>query len=510
MDIVFRPVWTCGRYNENGNVAIIYNLLEGMSYLFKDDSAFVVSLLLSIKRNSSISIHSISEKTGIATESLIPFFHELMEVGLLVDHCPTAEEVHKFRVQLSERNRTQSQQTVKTTQEKLPMAISSVEMDYTDKAGGITSVMFELTYRCSEQCIHCYNIGATRNDSEISHRGELNELTFDDYKRIIDELYEQGLTKVCLSGGDPFSKSHVWEIIDYLYNKEVAFDIYTNALGLKYDAERLANYFPRLVGISIYSGNSQVHDSITRVKNSWHNSMSVVKTLSELAVPVVLKCCIMKPNVNSYHEVIDLAKQYGIQTQFELNVTDSIDGDKCVSKYLRLPKELLEIVLRDDNTPMYVGKEAPNYGGQPRKMDQNACGAGCNSFCITPDGDFIPCCAFHLSFGNLKRQTLSEILTNNVELNHWQNLILENYEECGRYDYCAYCNLCPGNNYSEHGNVLKAGENNCFMAKSRFELAHKLMKGLDPLHGKTVKDSINDLNTNNIPLKTIKREYNNK
>lgn len=26
--------------------------------------------------------------------------------------------------------------------------------------------MFELTYNCSEKCIHCYNEGATRNDHE--------------------------------------------------------------------------------------------------------------------------------------------------------------------------------------------------------------------------------------------------------------------------------------------------------------------------------------------------------
>jgi molybdenum cofactor biosynthesis enzyme MoaA len=50
-------------------------------------------------------------------------------------------------------------------------------------------------------------VGATRNDDEVSTRGDREELTFDDYTRIIDELYEQGLIKVCLTGGDPFSKS---------------------------------------------------------------------------------------------------------------------------------------------------------------------------------------------------------------------------------------------------------------------------------------------------------------
>lgn len=76
--------------------------------------------------------------------------------------------------------------------------------------------MLELTYRCSEKCIHCYNEGATRNDDEISTRGDREELTLDDYKRIIDELYDLGLVKVCLTGGDPFSKSFAWELIEYI------------------------------------------------------------------------------------------------------------------------------------------------------------------------------------------------------------------------------------------------------------------------------------------------------
>ena len=171
--------------------------------------------------------------------------------------------------------------------------------------------MFELTYRCSEKCIHCYNEGATRNDDEISTRGDREELTLVDYKRIIDELYDLGLVKVCLTGGDPFSKSFAWDLIEYLYNKGVAFDVFTNGQSIVKDVERLANYFPRLVGVSIYSGKAEVHDYITRIKGSWGRSMNVIRRLSALAVPMNLKCCVMRPNVKSYYMVADIAKQYG-------------------------------------------------------------------------------------------------------------------------------------------------------------------------------------------------------
>lgn len=152
----------------------------------------------------------------------------------------------------------------------------------------------------------------------------------------------------------------------------------------------------------------------------------------------------MRPNVKSYRGVAEIARNVGAQPQFEINVSDSIEGDKCVSHYLRLSPQEYEIVLRDDNIPQYVGPEAPDYGGQKRHKDQNCCGSGKNSFCVTPDGFLIPCCAFHLELGNLKNNGLSEILKS-PELKKWQATTMSDYEECGQHYYCDYCNSveCP-------------------------------------------------------------------
>ena len=121
-----------------------------------------------------------------------------------------------------------------------------------------------------------------------------------------------------------------------MYQKDIAFDIFTNGQQLIGFVSRLADYYPRLVGVSIYSGIARDHDYITRVNGSWAKSMTVVKQLSELSVPLQLKCCVMQTNVKSYYMVADIAKQYGAVFQFEVALTDSVEGDKCVSRYLRL------------------------------------------------------------------------------------------------------------------------------------------------------------------------------
>lgn len=500
-----RPEWTCGRYDNNKHVALMYNLLAGYSYFFESYSADVIGQVLSVGRNEELCIEKVAEATGIAQESIVPFFDILINVGLLTNAIPSEEGIKTYRAQLAEMRCNETMTAEKTTKEKLPVEVSTAEQSYFDAVDDgqtVTSVMFELTYNCSEKCIHCYNPGATRNDSETSHRGDREELCLEDYKRIIDDLYNHGLVKVCLSGGDPFSKPIAWEIIDYLYEKEIAFDVFTNGQRLINDVERLASYYPRLVGVSIYSGIAEDHDFITRVKGSWERSMKVVSRLSALAVPMNLKCCIMQPNLYNYYMVADLAKKYGAEPEYEININDSIEGDIC-ARQLRLTEEQLHVVLRDDNIGYYVGPEAPNFGGQPRPLDINGCGAGHTTFCITPDGNFQPCCAFPMPFGNLKKQSIREILLTSQVLREWRSATLQQYEECGKRDYCAYCNLCAGNNYVEHHDFRKPSENNCTMAKVRYNMAHQMMQGFDPLQGKDFVIALQALPKAKVDLKRI-------
>jgi len=507
-NIYFRPEWTCGRYNAEKHVALMYNLIAGYSYFFESYSADVVGRILNVKRNKEVSVTEVAHSTGIAEESIEPFFQQFVELGLLVPTVPTKEDILRYRHQLAE-VKCREQQVEKSTREKLPMGTSNAEQAYYDAVeaqGVVTSVMFELTYNCSEKCIHCYNPGATRNDTEISHRADREELQWEDYKRIIDELDKAGLVKVCLSGGDPFSKPIAWDIIDYLYQKEIAFDVFTNGQRIVNEVERLADYYPRLVGVSIYSSVPEDHDAITRLPGSWERSMKVVRRLSELAVPMNIKCCVMQPNLHSYYTVADLAFKLGAQPQFEINISDSNERDTC-ARQLRLTEEQLQVVLRDDNVPLYVGPEAPNYGGYPRDLNKIACGAGKTIFCITPEGYLQPCCAFPLSFGNLKEKTLSDVFADNEPLQQWQHHTLQQFTECGRHNYCDYCNLCAGHGQMEHGDWRKPAENCCYMAKIRFNLARMMMDGYDPLHGQEFVKALQALPKAKV---TLQRQYNTK
>lgn len=481
----FRPVWTSGRYDKKSHSAIIYNLASGKSYFFEDTAADVIDYMLIADRNEKIDICKIVNELAIDEESISVFFDNLEKEGIIT-FCNNLGELL-----VNVQNRCCN--TKPDYSKNMQKEAEDAECDYQKRSKAkVFSVLMELTYNCSEKCIHCYNPGASRNDEEFSMRNIKNELTLEEYKNIIDQLYEQGLVRVTLSGGDPFSKGIIWDLIEYLFSKNIVFDIYTNGQGLYGKEVKLAQYFPATVGLSLYSSIPHIHDRITRVNGSWVKTVSVIGKLAALKIPIAIKCCIMRSNCKSYRGVIKIANKYSAVLQLECNIFDSVDGDKCVSTYLRLTPDELKIVLRDKDNPLYTGLELENHGARTFDINQNVCGAGYSGFCLTPDGKLTLCVSFQSEIGNLRKEKINDILMK-TELEQWRKCTFSDYKECGDKVYCRYCSLCPGLNFAKNGSPFVPSEDNCYMARIRYELVESLKKGDDPLRGMDIDEALSKL-----------------
>ena len=495
-EIYFRPPWTCGKYNADKHVTIMFNTLTHCEYFFENESADVVGSVLSAGRNGAIDVDDISIKYNITPTAIINFFTLLQSYGLLSYISPTKEVIKAYREQCKQ-NPIAGNITKSNVNEEINTTARLAYINAVKDESLIFDAVIELTYRCSEKCIHCYNPGATRNDTESCGRGSVNELAFDDYKRIIDELYEAGVVMVELTGGDPFSNKYAWDIIDYLYKKDIAIRILTNGQSLVGKEERLAFYYPFEVQFSVYSAIPDVHDGITRTKGSWEKTMNVMKALHELSVPLDIACPLMQPNLKSYRGIKEIAENLGATIGVDVKITDAIDGDKCPTRYLRLTPEQLEVVLLDDTVLMNVSKNEILAIEKKHGIIHDAapCNAAINVFCINPNGDLTPCSSFHFVLGNLKNTSFRNIVSGNKNIDWWKNIKASQYEECYTHDYCDYCVLCAGNNFNATGSVLKAGENNCYIAKVRHSLAMKIKENKDILTGKTIDEKIEELNT---------------
>lgn len=468
--VFYRPVWTCGKYNAEKNTAIMYNLLEGNSSFFEEEAAIFVGKLLNYKRDTAINLLPVSEEIGVDINSLVDFAEQLVEMGLLSKKQMRQKEIDNYRKSVVER-----QIEVGMLNNNLEeYSLNGAEEDYSVSINGWGNVVLELTYRCSEQCIHCYNIGSAHYPSDKNTRGDRQELTFQEYKRVVDELCEQGMFKVCLTGGDPFMSKSTWDLIEYLYEKEVATDIYTNGQALVGQCDRLAKLFPKVVGISVYSAVPNIHDKVTRVEGSFQKTLQVIESLYKLGIHLHIKCCVLNTNFDSYKSIYDLARKYNALPQIEINIRNTLDGNKYASKELRLEESQYEALFSDRNIMPYI--DGSSLGKiVPRDFSRNVCRAGINSCTITPEGNVIPCPSFHMHLGNVREMSIREIFVNEP-LKKWREISLDDYEECGHHQYCNFCAICPGENLSDTSSPLKASPNKCFMAKKRYAYAVKLDK----------------------------------
>ena len=93
-DIYYRPEWTCGKYNATNHVAIMFNFLMNGEYFFENESADVVGIILGSGRNGEVRISNVSKMLNIAEDCIIPFFNQLLEIGLLIDKLPTKNDIY--------------------------------------------------------------------------------------------------------------------------------------------------------------------------------------------------------------------------------------------------------------------------------------------------------------------------------------------------------------------------------------------------------------------------------
>ena len=101
---LYRPVWTCGRFNAKALIAIYYNLIEGIAYTFEESSALVIGYILRITKGNSFELEELSDELLIEIECLCPFIDELCCLGLLSKE-PMSDEIISEHRNFKKRNK---------------------------------------------------------------------------------------------------------------------------------------------------------------------------------------------------------------------------------------------------------------------------------------------------------------------------------------------------------------------------------------------------------------------
>ena len=485
METYFRPLFTCGAFNRKVQRAIMFNTARGTCYTFEDVSALLVNEVLAGKRESPIDTVHIATVTGATEEQVIAFCRDtLMPIGLVHDHVFTDEEWQQYRKDNPPCIAAMGYEPVDDYKNSLPEELR-------------VSLTFELTYACSERCLHCFNEGAARSDLHEEHRLRPDMLTLDDYKRIIDEAVALGIPKVTVSGGDPFSYPHCWDILDYLHERNLAVNLITNALALNSSEKlrRLARLGLRQLSVSIYSTDAEVHDQITRRPGSWEQSMKVLREMAEWPVPLNLKTPVFRLNTRTYYGVREIAHQLGAENQVSSVLSPGADGDVSLIEHLQTRPEALRIILMDPLVKTHVPADGKADGYKFGSKHGFPCSAN-GMIIVSPSGIVSACSNISITFGDVHHASLREAIMSPQRLQMLQADQKRAFPVCGQYDYCQYCQVpCyAGESLEKHADgtftLREIQGDECMTAQIRMELCRQIEQGIDPLGDKSIEECL--------------------
>ncbi len=488
------PPWiSCRSYivNETSGYTIISHQLDHKITLLKDASAVLWSKFEGQCFSRADALAYLGEiGSADPEEDLDSFLTTLTDQQLLVDettsNCP-------LPLQPPAPEQSAYSSSIGPVFNEEDKALEDEVANFAEEHGFLFSAFWEVTNRCNEKCIHCFNPGAPHAEHEKGNRST-EELNTQEGLALIQSFYDAGAYRLIVSGGEVFLRRDIFQLLSFARSLHMQIHIFTNGILLNEDRfEQLSKIYPESVSISIYSANAEIHDKITKVPGSFNKSVEALRRLNAFGIKTTIKAIQMAHSVQGYANIEKLAHTLGARHTVELNMSAGNDGAQGpLSLAVRNWSELVTLAVTP-GSPIFVGDASNNYSERRRKPGEVFCSAGQSMLSVSSDGKISPCVALPLNVGDVRDHDLSEVwkesvvglrrsnreaATNNSQLSKWQEIRVADYIECGTHDRCGWCNKCPGMGLNESGDVLAASTTQCRIASARMEGASLLKEGL--------------------------------
>jgi len=335
----------------------------------------------------------------------------------------------------------------------------------------------ELTYRCNLNCIHC---------AEKGLEDKKRELNTHLWKRILDEIRQEGCFWLVFTGGEPLLREDFLEL--YAYAKKIGFiiTIFTNGqLFNKEILDYLVKAPPHSIEITLNGITKDTYEKITQVEGSFFKAIENIKLIAKNKLPLLIKANLMKENKNEiwkikkWTEIIlgePLNKRY-FKFKYDPIILPRLNGDKAPCKHRLSFPEVLEVIKQDpdmwEEYQRELHKDFPDFTRDGEYLYH--CNSWMKQFYISPYGR-LKFCSFYEKFSaDLKKTSFKESFYQG-----FPRLLKERFQTDSKCRTCQLrplCYFCPARAYLETGNKEAPVEYYCEFAKGWAENTHLALDG---------------------------------
>ena len=325
------------------------------------------------------------------------------------------------------------------------------------------SLDFDITNRCNLRCKYC---------SHFTSAGDVGQdLSKEEWLEFFGELNRCGVMNVCISGGEPFCRQDLPDLIEGMVKNRMRFNILSNGTLITDEMTGFLASTHRCDGVQVsIDGSSPLTHNAFRGEGTFYRTMDGINYLRKHSVSLSVRVTIHKENVNDLEGIARFLLEDLRLPSFSTNSASFMGLCRRNAQQVQLTVSertlAMETLLK--LSKKYNGRISANAGplaevrnwltmerarregkvGLPRRGYLTGCGGPMSKMAIRADGVMVPCSQLsHIELGRINEDDLREVWENHPVL-EWlrerRNIALSDFQFCKGCDYILYCTgNCP-------------------------------------------------------------------
>jgi radical SAM protein with 4Fe4S-binding SPASM domain len=331
-------------------------------------------------------------------------------------------------------------------QEHWGLEFSPEEISASRKNGGLLSLELELSRACNLRCIYCY---------AASGQALHNELTLGEICTVVDQAAELGARKIIvLGGGEPLIYGNLFAVIDHILAKGIKVDLFTN--GTLIDDETAKKLFQRNVAISMKmnSRNQEVQDELAGKSGTFAAIEKGFQALRRAGYPdenhtLGIETIVCRQNYDELPDLWRWARKQAIVPYVE---TMTMQGRAVDNKGLEVAPDKIRTLF--EKLSEIDATEFGRIWYPLPPLAASRCARHEYSCTVTSVGDVNPCPGVNIPIGNIREQSLREILKGSTVIHELRNIRKNIKGRCATCTHNEFCYGCRGHAYQVTGDHL--------------------------------------------------------
>ena len=292
--------------------------------------------------------------------------------------------------------------------------------------------------------MHCYRNSSKPRADELSTSEILHFLDY------CTKNSKPGLFTVTLTGGEPFMRKDIWEILDHCYTSNINIDIATNGLLLGLSSiKKLKNYPNVNLQISVDGASSATLDPV-RGEGSFKKIINLLENIQSERlfnfVDMNFVSMLNRYNYKEIFQIVELAKRYSISKVVFGECMPNGRAKDNEGKIILKPNELKETIetltqiRKTQSEIVIVSQFYFDFLYDKEYSRANVCTAESGEVvCVGPSGDVVLCPAFsedeEFFVGNIREDSLLKIL-DSKKSEMFKKLAAPDPIDCNDWEMC--------------------------------------------------------------------------